>query len=99
MNKKTIKTSRIRNQYQFCSRALSNYKRIKIGTPSSTDQAFVKFWMEEPIYIRKPFRAIDYKFDARSNQCVFAVSRALFDLDYYYCSVNKLNFHADMPQN
>ena len=59
-----------------------------------------------------PFRAIDYKFDARSNQCVFVVSRALFDLDYHSCSVNveivlktkektskKLNFHAEMPHN
>ena len=37
--------------------------------------------MIDPIYLRKHFLAIDYKF-------VFVVSRALFDLDYHSCSVN-----------
>ena len=42
--------------------------------------------MTEPIYLRKPLRAIVYKTGAQSNE--FVVSRILFDLNYHYSGVN-----------
>ena len=44
--------------------------------------------MTQPIFLRKPLLAIDYKVDARSNEFVFVVSRILFDLNCHSRGVN-----------